>query len=390
MPETKAQPAKQTAVPEHPVFALVSKGDYTELEKLLARDQTIVNLRNAQGYTPLHWLTIHYVDYRPDILDLQAARKNTELTEAYFSCMKLLVKNGASLYLLTPEYLNAVQFAVYKGKLDVFNYLKNFFKNYKSLRDGNGNTLLHLLADADLSNKRDRFEQQMVENILCDDVNLYTPNHEGQIPLIYLLSKPRCPGSKNCSLGDLLELLSLYENLSATRVKDKYGMTAMDYAKKYNPWAVSHLENFIATATVREKNQREFQQKFEQQVQEYQRKVKEWETKNAASGGGGCQNCTIGESFTIEFEDECYVSNQQARKSGKGARATVKFYNSRIEIFSGNQHRTCYAKASRLHPDGTYEYILDEGCGYRWAGYKSSEGVLMLESPVGTRTFLCK
>lgn len=85
----------QTGFAQNKVFDIVRSGDLESLQKMPA-SSFVGEVRNADGYTVLQWLILHYVDYDLDRYygDEEAMTNNAIQSDAYRSCMLHLLNNG--------------------------------------------------------------------------------------------------------------------------------------------------------------------------------------------------------------------------------------------------------------------------------------------------------
>lgn len=285
------------------LFNSIKEGKWEELQKYLNTTGTLVNIRNSEGYTPLHWLIQHYVDYDVSLyfIDAAAAEKNIEQYENYGKCMNMLIENGANLQEKTPEGYNALQFAVVNGKWFATDKLLGIDKNH-SVRDSEGNTLLHLSIYADKENTLENFWTYLHDRILSDKVNIHTPNYAGQTPIAYFMSTPRKIGKNTFTMLDVLK------STKSLQAPDINGKTAMDYARLNNDWAVFSMQLYIDRATILEKEHAEFMEKFNKQIEDNQRIMEEYQNRNVSRNG----DKLLQESFSVTYIYECVPSNNHA------------------------------------------------------------------------------
>lgn len=285
------------------LFKSIQEGKWEELQKYLNTTGTLANIRNSEGYTPLHWLIRYYIDYDVSIYfsNAEAAEKNIEQYENYRKCMNILIENGVNLQEKTPEGYNALQYAVLNGKWFATDKLLDTDKNH-TIRDSEGNTLLHLSIYADKEKTIENFWTYLHDRILSDKVNIHTPNYAGQTPIAYYMSAPR-KIEKNT-----FKMLDVLKSTKSLQAPDINGKNAMDYARVNNDWAVFSLQLYIDQATILEKEHAEFMEKFNKQIEENQRLMEEYE-KQTVSGSG---NRLLQESFSVTYTYECFPSNNNA------------------------------------------------------------------------------
>lgn len=274
-------------------FDLVKNGRWDKVSAYLDTSKSPLNIRNKEGYTPLHWLIKHYVDYNQAKYanDPKAHTKNEQESEASRKTLRVLLEKGANTQLLTPEGWNAVQLAVVCGKWGPTSVLLDDANN-KKVKDKDGNTLLHLSVLADNDDIIPKFWSYLHDKVLSDEVNVKTPNYAGQTPIAFYFSKPR----KNYKHTH--EMVNTLRTIESLTVKDRSGKSAMDYAKENNSSWHFALDLYLERATVVAQQIQEFQARFDAQLQDYDRRRQEYQS---ASG-----RQSFGESFSVTYYYQCY------------------------------------------------------------------------------------
>ena len=154
--------------------------------------KSFINAKTNKGYTALH-----YASFQGDI-----------------SIIKLLIKNGADIFMKTNAGFSVIHFASQSNKLTSFFY---FVKKYKldiNIKDKKGNTCLHFACFYG-SNK-------IVNYLLCQkNIKINEKNYEGYTPLHF------CVLSKNEKA--LKKLLLCYADIN---IENNKGEKAIDIASK--------------------------------------------------------------------------------------------------------------------------------------------------------------
>jgi len=309
-------------------FDLVKNGRWEKISLYLDTSKALLNIRNKEGYTPLHWLIKHYVDYNQDkyFNDPKALAKNEEESEACRKSLRVLLERGADTQMPTPEGWNAVQLAVVCGKWGPTSLLLDDDKN-KKVRDKDGNTLLHLSVLADNDNINPKFWYYLQSKVLSDEVNVRTPNYAGQTPIAFYFSQPR-KESKHTH-----EMVNNLRTIESLTVKDRSGKSAMDYAKVNNSNWHFALSLYLDRATVAAQQAQEFQARFDAQVQEYERRRQEYESSQ--------ESHRFRESFSATYYYECYpIQGGRVGASPLDENVNIsydgrKFYISYLEKYYG-------------------------------------------------------
>lgn len=283
---------------QYQVFDFVKTGDF---ESLVEMPTASFNngIRNQDGYTPLQWLILHYVDYDLDKYygDDIAMGMNVQKSDAYRSCLRYLLDNGASEEDLSPAGYNAIQLAVVHGKWGPTNLLLDRLNN-KSIRDPAGNTLLHLSTLANHEMTIAKFWEYLIDKLRSDGVNRSSLNYAGQTPIAYFFSSPHQLSNNN---NNLIDALKSPESL---KVKDFSGKTAMDYAEMNNSWAVFTLNLYLNSSEIIQQEWDEINKKLQAQIDENNRLLEEYERR--MEGGEGVK--TLNTSFTETYYKECNVN----------------------------------------------------------------------------------
>ena len=289
----------QTGFAQNKVFDIVRSGDLESLQKMPA-SSFVGEVRNADGYTVLQWLILHYVDYDLDRYygDEEAMTNNVILSDAYRSCMLHLLNNGANMDDRSPEGYNALQLAVVHGKWGATDLLIQRSAN-PTVRDAAGNTLLHLSVLADNENTLGQFWDRLRDRLLSDEVNLTSLNYAGQTPIAYYFTSPhQLSNNSNKLVSALMSSVSL-------QAKDVSGMSAMDYAGMYNDWAVFTLNMYLNAATRIEKEWEEVNRKLQAQIEENKRLLEEYERRQESGEG----EKLLSGSFTQTYYSECNINS---------------------------------------------------------------------------------
>lgn len=305
---------------EPKIFQIVKKGDIDALKTYLDTSKASINVVNAKGYSPLHVLIDHFVDYRGELglIDKNKAVQNVEQSDSYRNCIRLLLDKGASAKQLTPEGWTALQYAVIKGKWQPVDQLLNK-TNGGDVRDEDGNTLLHLSI---LVNPEEEISENFWGNLINSlqykyKITITTPNSAGQTPIAFYMSHPRCR-TNICGTAKTNKMLDNFIYHEALMVPDFSGKTAMDYAKIHNSWAEWKLNNYMNIYKRVQADWDAHMKKFDQQVELNKRKIQEYESKKAAESKQGskstygcnntCYNCHgFGSGKEKAVEVECPV-----------------------------------------------------------------------------------
>jgi|GEM_PF-6614613 len=64
------------------IFSLVKEGDPAKLKNYLDTTKIALNITNTKGYSPLHMLIEHYVQYRVDYAATDEAKYNITTTKS--------------------------------------------------------------------------------------------------------------------------------------------------------------------------------------------------------------------------------------------------------------------------------------------------------------------
>lgn len=369
------------------IFSIVKNGEVNALRAWLDTSKTSVNITNAKGYSALHVLIEHYVEFRPDWRekDLYKYQQSLEKYELYRACIRLLLDKGASPSQLTPDGWNALQYAVVKGKYDAVNELLEKSKG-GDVRDADGNTLLHLSILINPDEPEPRFWQRLIEKMSAYKISISTPNFAGQTPLVFYMSYPRCnpnaepapkpgkllgsggaPKVVACPGEAAYQMLDNFKYHTSIMTPDFAGKTAIDYAKMYNEWAVGTLEGYIESYRRVQAEWGPHLKRFAEQAEENKRLIKEHEARKAAeaergpSRSSGCRNyCSTcqgsGSGGEKARQVECPVC--YGRGISDYSKSEISGYTKKYTYYSA---QTCY-KCSGSGSVTVYELHLCGAC----------------------------
>lgn len=382
------------------IFTLVKNGDPQKLSAYLDTTKTSINITNTKGYSPLHVLLENYVDYNVDLIveDKKAYDENSDRSNDYWDCMRLLLDKGASISQLTPEGWNALQYAVLNGKLGPVGYLVRTFGG-TDVRDKDGNTLVHL----SLLVNPDEVTSAYIKTITSSfgDVDINSLNYAGQTPLTFYMSEPRCnyknalsknkqqtTSNQSCVSGKTYKMLENFKDyeMKSMLTDDKYGKNAIDYMKIYNPWALSNFQYFVDLATQSHKELEDqrlaYSQLNEKQNEEY---------TNVSSYSGSCSSCEINETFSRRYSYECNFSQYDNTKMVASKLSTEVLIEVRPDkiIVHGPYHiHDCKIISSRFNEEGDLEYEVDDS-SYEYIGFVGDLSRVFLLRYDGTMDGYC-
>ncbi|MBT9483880.1 ankyrin repeat domain-containing protein [Sediminibacterium sp.] len=375
------------------IFSLVKEGDPAKLKNYLDTTKIALNITNTKGYSPLHMLIEHYVQYRVDYAATDEAKYNitTTKSEMYWDCMKLLLDKGAPTDQLTPDGWNALQFAVLNGKLSAINQILLKAKG-GDIRDQNGNTLLHLSMLINPDEIMPTFHEQLSGLLTAYKIEKYTTNFLGQTPLVFYMSQPRCnwknplnvpafqiPSTTNsqtninCQTSATSRMLEVFQDyeLKCILTKDFSGRNAMDYMKIQNPWAEKSFASFVSRASAAHK-----------EIENYQRQINEITRQNleiyknnklAAKGSNECTKCLVDKSFNIKYEYDCnknQFSNDKIVAYKMTSQVSFEVKPHKMVIYFPNHVIEAPIISSKYNSIGFIQYELDN-YAFKSVGFKN-------------------
>ena len=374
---------------ESKIFSLVKNGDFVGLKAFLdtSKIEPMNPNRNASGYTPLHVLIDNYVNYRKDLDGVDQKKHDAilEKSRSYSKCLDLLLaKKFLSLY-RTPEGWTALQYAAVKGKWNPLASILNETGGGKEV-DKNGNTLLHLSLLANPDDLVVGFHKKLVQGLAYSyGVLITSVNNDGQTPLAFYMSKPRCvsyPYGKppttttvlprcNGATESMLESFKDFD-LKSLLTKDKSGKNAMDYMKLYNPWASSNLEFHIANMLPAQQEVAAHVKRHEEAVAaaevgrskraaERERANQNANVPSPTNQNNGFKSTNLRDSFYNEYDygftfNTSTQKNEPLRKLSKKVAIEIDFRN--LTIYYGNSYAKCKILDIMRNETGDTEYIL--------------------------------
>lgn len=364
------------------IFSLVKNGDPQKLSAYLDTTKTSINITNTKGYSPLHVLIENYVAYDVELItkDEKAYDENSDRSEDFWDCMKLLLDKGASTSQLTPEGWNALQYAVLNGKLSPVNYIISKFGG-ANVRDKEGNTLLHL----SLLINPDEVTAQFLKSIAFSfgDIDYTSLNNKGQTPLTFYMSEPRCNwknavsknkqetasnSNQNCISSNTYKMLENFKDfdMKSMLTVDKYGKNAIDYMKVHNTWALSSFQYFVDLASQAHK-ELEDQRLAYAQVNDKQNE----EYTNIEDYNGSCRACEINETFSRKYSYECNFSQYDKTKmvnTKLREEVLIEVRPDKIIVYAPYHIHDCKIISSRFNDEGDLEYEVDD-TSYKFIGF---------------------
>jgi hypothetical protein len=383
---------QQALTQDHAIFNIVKQGDPRLLKTCLDTSQATVDLTNSQGYTPLHVLIESYVEARSEMEAKDSYKYSQAVSqqEQYRLCLDLLLNKGASATKLTPNKWTALQFAVMKGKWQPIEILLQRTKA-GDVRDGAGNTLLHLSLLINPDEPIQQFWDNLIVHLRPFGITTSTTNLKGQTPLHFYLSQPRCnpPSARPAATGKLMgaatpavppkcqtsgtyEMLSHFWCEASIIAPDLSGKKAIEYAEIHNPWYASTLrmqaQAFAASAEIDQKYQRTIENN-RRATEEYLIKMAEWEAEGAK----------LDLSFTKTYYSQCNSYQKNRIKLDEPVVISVtpddisissltpyygrfKIARSSYEVINGNQWAVYHLE--QTSSNSTYKAIgfYENGC----------------------------
>lgn len=324
---------KNIEIQKKHLFRLLEKLEYDSVNYILKKFPELINTRNNEGYTPLHWL----------ILNFNSKAINTDTGNQRIrkgiDCFRTLLNYKADTGTLTKTQYNALQFAVVRAKPELVDILLNEYKMYPRVVDSFKNNLYHLLAYAIENAEKDKIKQ-LIDVMGKFIIGNWDKNNLAQTPLIFILSKPRCK-TTDCQTEALYAIKYLCDEVSVN-FYDYFNKKPYDYAKEYNSWALPIIEYYI---------------KKRKEEEESETKKKQSSENNA--------DLTIDESFDVTFTGACDwdYENRGYLKMLNSNQLKVEFRKTFIRLKFRNDVFVCYVTKSRKDKNGVYEYYGDKNKG---------------------------
>ena len=138
-------------LPKHILISLVRSREKSNVEFILKQNLWDINYQDETGNTALHY----------------AAKFDS------IEILNLLLEHNAKVDILNNQEMNALQVAVFKGNVQIYNKLKEFTKD-QDIKCKSNNTLLHLAVKGQ--------NLKLVEEHI-NDSNLYSSNIKDELPL---------------------------------------------------------------------------------------------------------------------------------------------------------------------------------------------------------------
>lgn len=344
-------PFAQLSAQESRIFQLIKGRNENALRSFLDTNSTAINSLNAKGYSPLHVHIEQFEDYAAELMSKNesAALKNIQTYDLDLAILKLLLDRGASVRQLTPDGYNAVQYAVSQGKWFPVDRLLIRYEG-GAVRDEQGNTLLHLSTLIDPSKKTiDNFYEYLADKVRSYDIGVSTPNSAGQSPIAFYLSKPRLVPMHSSGYPAIVsKMFKAFFYEKALLTPDFSGRTAVDYAKAFNPWATSEVENYVAAYRRVKADWEAHLKEFDRQVEENKRKIRAYEASKSSSAKSSRSNARSG------CKNTCYT----CYGTGAGKEQAVKV---ECPVCSG-RGKTGYGKSEIQGYSKNYTYYTPELC----------------------------
>jgi hypothetical protein len=277
-----------------------------------------------------------------------------------------------------------------KGKWQPIELLLQKMKG-GDVRDGAGNTLLHLSLLINPDEPVEQFWKNLIDQLRLYNITPSSVNHKGQTPINFYLSQPRCNPAKSqptntgkllgatassvtpkCQTSRTFKMLGHFLCEPCIMTPDFAGKTAKAHAEQHHQWYMSTLsmqEEQYAVGTAIDKKYEAVSERNKRATEEFLIKLAEWEAQGAKLDLTFTKTyyseCNSYQKNRIRLDEPVVISvtpDEITISSLSPYYGSFKIAKSGYEVINGNQWAVYHLEQSSSN--STYKVIgfYENGC----------------------------